>query len=165
MELDIKLKNKWSIYYHRMDEMSWDRNSYIKIFEFDTIVNYFKFKNSMNNLPSIYNGYYFFMKDNILPIWEDTNNTKGGSWNIKISKNDLQNVLNDILLHLLSNELLQHYNDTITGISVVPKKYNCIIKIWNNNNKICSNNLLNKRLNYLSLNDIVYKLHVDRNAK
>jgi translation initiation factor 4E len=160
--IDLKLQNRWTVWYHRMDEMSWEKESYIKIYEFDSVVDFYKFKNSIvNYLPSFFNGYYFFMKDDILPIWEDPNNKKGGSWNIKVQKQDLFTYLDEILLSLVSNEVLMHYNHTITGISIVPKRYNAIIKIWNNNNKICLANLIHKRLNFIPSNDISYRTHVD----
>ena len=43
---DCRLPNKWTVWYHKQDEIDWSISSYIKLFEFDTIVEYVRFKNS-----------------------------------------------------------------------------------------------------------------------
>ena len=37
-KIDIKLLNRWVVWYHKQDEPSWDRSTYLKIFSFETIL-------------------------------------------------------------------------------------------------------------------------------
>jgi hypothetical protein len=159
-QIDLKLKNSWKVWYHKQDEASWEENSYLPIYEFSTLRDFYGFMNSFIYLPQFLNGFYFIMRDDIKPVWEDERNKSGGCFSIKVAKENTDNYFWDIFTHMVSNELFTLYNDTITGISVVPKKYNAIIKIWNNNSNICSSHLLNKRLSYIVSTDITYRAHL-----
>ena len=75
-KIDIKLINRWVVWYHKQDEPSWDRSTYMKIFAFDSILEYISFFNSFSYLPQFLNGYFFFMKEGVMRIWEDDNNKK-----------------------------------------------------------------------------------------
>lgn len=160
ISIQLKLKNRWKVWYHKQDESSWEDSSYILIYEFSTLRDFFGFMNSFIYLPQFLNGFYFIMRDDIKPVWEDEYNKNGGCFSIKVAKENTDSYFWDIFTHIVSNELFTLYNDTITGISIVPKKYNAIIKIWNNNSNICSNHLLNKRLSYINATDITYRAHL-----
>jgi hypothetical protein len=157
--ITLRLKDSWTVWYHKQDDDNWDISSYIKIFEFSDLVSFFKFKNSFIYLPKFLNGFYFIMKSNIMPIWEDSNNHSGGCFSIRVSKDIVDYLFWDIFTHMICGSLLNNNNETINGISVVPKKYNAIIKIWNNNNKINSTYLFQKNYREISTNDISYRSH------
>jgi translation initiation factor 4E len=160
LSIDFRLKNSWKIWYHKQDEQVWDESSYLPIYEFSTIREFYAVMNSFVYLPKFINGYYFIMRDGIKPIWEDDRNKNGGCFSIKVAKENTENIFWDMFIHMLAGELFTHYNETITGISVVPKKYNAVIKIWNNNSNICSSHLLNKRLSHIPSTDITYRSHL-----
>ena len=84
----------------------------------------------VNNIPNIYIGLSFIMKENIFPVYEDPENINGGAWSFRILRKDLTQVWNDIVLSLLGNTLFDDM-DNINGISLNPK--NCVIKIWTKN--------------------------------
>jgi translation initiation factor 4E len=159
IKIDIKLLNKWVVWYHKQDEPSWDRNTYLKIFTFDSILEYVSFYNSFSCLPQFLNGYYFFMKEGVMPIWEDDNNKRGGCYNIKVSKENTDKVVWDILNHIIINQFLIQNNECINGMSIVPKKYNSLIKVWNNDNKVCLTTIFNSRLAYINQEDVFYRSH------
>ena len=48
----------------------------------------------------------------------------------------------------------------VNGISISPKKNFCIIKIWNNNSDKNSISLLNKTIDFLDMNEVLYSNHV-----
>jgi len=101
------------------------------------------------------------MKDGIQPIWEDTENKKGGCWSFKIIKKDIYNSWLELSIHLLGGYILKSTNDVsqINGISVSPKRSFCIIKIWNKDSKNSNNNLLSTNIPYLYICDSIYKSH------
>jgi hypothetical protein len=161
MSIIIPLKDKWTLWYHAQDNENWDESSYKNIYEFSDLVSYFKFQNSFIYLPQFLNGYYFLMRNDIMPIWEDSKNREGGCYSIRVNKDLVDQFFWDFFTHILCDSFLQKDNDTINGISVVPKKFNAIIKIWNNNSKVNSISLFHKHYRDYFINDISYRPHLD----
>ena len=56
-QIDLKLKNSWKVWYHKQDETSWEENSYLPIYEFSTLRDFFGFMNSFIYLPQFLNGF------------------------------------------------------------------------------------------------------------
>ena len=162
-----KLKSTWVLWYHNTNDKNWDLKSYINLYEFNDIDSFWKM---INTIEKYYNNYHndmlFLMKKNkndyIYPMWEDKYNKKGGYWSFKINKNDLHNIWLETMILLISESLLNDnlHNNNINGISISPKKNNCIMKIWNNNHNINDIKMLTeiKNINY---NEIIYKCHKD----
>jgi hypothetical protein len=159
IELDIPLPNKWTIWYHKQDEPSWETSSYIRIYDFNTIRGYVMFVNSFHHLPQFLNGYYFFMRDGIIPIWEDVSNRNGGCYNIKVQKDIIDKVMWDFMNLVILKNLMNKETDVINGISIVSKKYNALIKVWNSDKKMADSTSFNKVLAYLSPDDVSYRSH------
>jgi putative methionine-R-sulfoxide reductase with GAF domain len=44
-QIDLKLKNSWKVWYHKQDEASWEENSYLPIYEFSTLRDFYGFIN------------------------------------------------------------------------------------------------------------------------
>jgi hypothetical protein len=161
INIDINLLNNWTIWYHKQEEPNWDKNSYIRVAEIKTVLDFVKFKNSFIYLPQFLNGYYFFMKNNISPMWEDAANRDGGCFNIKVSKDIIDKSVWDILSYGIVEELVLQDKQAINGISVVPKKYNAIIKIWNNDKSLRNVKILNSDINFFKDDEIYYRSHLD----
>lgn len=118
------LSHAWSMWYHKLDDDHWNISSYRKVFTFNTVQDYWRMA---NNMPSVFSGMYFVMRENILPIYEDDSNLAGGVWSFRLVKRKLQDSWNMTLLHLIGNSLT---NDMlqINGVSINPK--NSVLKLW-----------------------------------
>ena len=158
---DCRLPNKWTVWYHKQDEIDWSISSYIKLFEFDTIVEYVRIKNSFKYLPQYLNGFYFFMVDDIPPQWEDPANLNGGCYYIPLPKDLTESNVWILLERGFLGELL--LDQKLYGISIVPKKYNSLIKIWNDDKSKGIVGLLRHNLNGIKTEDIYYRAHVENN--
>ena len=157
---DIPLKRQISVWYHKQDESSWEKDSYIMVYKITTIRSLIQFRNSFYILPQFLNGYYFFMFDDIFPKWEDPKNRNGGCYNINIPKDDVDEYVWETLYLLISERI----SETINGISIVPKKYNAILRLWNCD--VNRQDLANLRREYfrtLKDDDIYFRSHVDNN--
>ena len=161
INIDLNLPNKWTIWYHKQDEPNWDNDSYIRVAELETVLDFVKFKNSFMYLPQFLNGFYFFMKNGISPMWEDAKNRDGGCINIKVAKDIIDKSVWDVLSYGITDELVLQDKHTINGISVVPKKYNAIIKIWNNDKNLRNVKILNSDINFYKDDEIYYRSHLD----
>ena len=161
------LHSTWVLWYHDIKNTEWTLDSYIKVAEFNTIEDFWKLYTYINNKPQlITNGMFFLMRENILPIWEDTSNINGGYWSFKISIHSITHAWNEISMALIGENILKNRENmyTINGISISPKKNFCIIKIWNSekladtNIKNCTDSL-NKNILLFNFDEALYKEH------
>ena len=123
-----KLNSSWSIYIHDIFEKDWTLESYKKVYTIHTIEDFWLFVNNFNNFHKCL---FFVMRDDIKPVYEDEHNKNGGSYSYKVNHHELRNTF----LYTCASMLCEQLNKTdrtleINGISLVPKKNNCILKIW-----------------------------------
>jgi translation initiation factor 4E len=158
---DLKLNNKWTFWYHNPKDTEWGINSYIKLGNITNVSEFWQLMNSLDN-NIVENSMLFIMKDNIIPMWEDKNNCKGGSWSFKIYKNTIKQVWEDVCINIICDNITKNKSDTntINGISISPKKSFCILKIWNDNKNINNYKLLNNNIKNINLNESIYKPHI-----
>lgn len=123
-----ELDDTWNIWYHSSKNSSWNNQSYKKILSMENLYD-LKFFNDSININHLKTGMFFIMKNNIFPTWEDRENKNGCCISYKI----YDNIVRDKFLYLskiIMSEKFSVKNNTINGISIVPKKNYCIIKIW-----------------------------------
>ncbi len=167
-----KTHTAWTFWYHNPTDKNWDLNSYTKIYEFETLEDFFKVFNSWDEcLPHISEGMFFLMRkfgdDNYInPLWEDKYNRDGGFWSFKINKEDANTIWRDLSNYLVAEQMCRYVNDSmmINGISISPKRNFCILKIWNNDYKKCDKALLSNSIPNLSFSECMYKCHNDNIA-
>ena len=71
---NFNLKNKWVLWFHKVNDNNWSIESYLKVFELNT---YYDILFILKELENITSGMFFLMKDGIIPIFEDKNNING----------------------------------------------------------------------------------------
>ena len=118
------LGDSWSLWYHKLDDPSWDIQSYRKITTFSTVTDFWRVLNSAQPIST---GYYFIMKAGILPIYEDPANEKGCIWSFRIKRAKLEDIWLRVAVHMIGNTLYS-VRDEVNGISVNPN--NTVIKVW-----------------------------------
>lgn len=166
--MEDKLNSTWVLWYHNANDKNWDLNSYKNLNEFNTIEDFWKLINTINKYYNNYNNDMLFLmrkKENnyIYPMWEDKNNKNGGYFSFKINKNSLNHIWLDTIINLISENIT---NDTelneniVNGVSISPKKNNCILKIWIKNNKHNNVSIL-KKINNLDYDNVLFKSHND----
>jgi hypothetical protein len=157
-----KFASDWNLWYHH-ELNNWRVDGYRKIFHVKNIKDYWDLHNNIDCLGGITNQHFFLMRDNILPIWEDTFNRNGGSWSIKL--NDISNVFNvwiKLSSMMVGETIIKdekyRVNKLVVGLSINLRNSNvCIIKIWNKDSNANSTKLLHddiiKEFGY----NIIYK--------
>ena len=150
-----KLNNSWSLYYHLINNHNWEINSYVKMGTFDNleqiIENYKYIDDDICKKTML-----FLMRENINPIWEDINNINGACYSFKISNKIITNVWKNISYNLTAENILNENELLINGISISPKKFFCILKIWISDKKF---NKLKFKNDYLKNLDPIFKLN------
>lgn len=125
-----KLNTNYNLYFHDPYSYDWNLSSYEKLTDIKSIEDYSQIELLTREI--IHLGMFFTMRENVSPLWNETNNNY--SFSIKILKNDAMwywNYFNSLLLgeNLLKDKYVKKW-DILNGISISPKKNFCIIKIW-----------------------------------
>lgn len=144
--------DSWSIWYHSNSVRDWSIKGYNKLHTITTLSDFWSF---FNNLPTLDNGMFFVMKNDILPIWEAPENKDGGAWAIHVSPKKVHDYFINLTAEMLVNELVETHGESICGLSISPKFQGFSIKIWNNDvklqetTKFKSGQIVDNGLNYM----------------
>lgn len=129
-----KLTDKWTLWAHLPHNTDWSLKSYIPISTFDTLEETIAVSET---LPStlVENCMLFMMKKGINPIWEDPKNRNGGCFSYKILNKNVATAWNELTYRVVGCSISNSdaFVNSVTGITISPKKNFCIIKIWMNN--------------------------------
>jgi hypothetical protein len=145
-----KLYNNFTIWGHFTNE--WTPESYINIYKFNTIKQFWSILNKINEIYK--NGNIYLMKEDIKPLWE--NNVDGKRYSFKISVKESSFIWLELCMSFIGNYLLKENLDCISGIEFQknrPKNMS-IIKIW-----VKDNTELKFNVNFLNK----YKLIIQEN--
>jgi hypothetical protein len=160
-----KFNSEWNLWYHH-ELNNWRIDGYRKIFHLKNIKDFWDLHNNIDCLGGVTNQHFFLMRDNILPIWEDTANRNGGSWSIKL--NDISNVFNiwlKLATMMMGETIVKdekhRLSKLVVGLSINLRNQNtCIIKIWNRDASLQSIKLLNDEINKEFGYNIIYKKNI-----
>lgn len=132
MNKSIPLQQPWIWYFHDPHSNNWSKESYGYIGKVRTLQEYVVTERTVS--PYLPYAMFFFVRNNTFPSWDDESNRYGGVFNIKVGKQDVPQVWEDVMNRVLSNALWseEHAENhaMVTGVSISPKKYFCILKIW-----------------------------------
>lgn len=158
--LENALETPWVLWFHKTKDIDWSANSFIQLYEMRSIQDFWRlYSNWEECLPNIETNMYFIMRKGILPMWEDKHNITGGSWSVKITRNNVFSAWTELSMALIG-ETITDNNDLskiVNGISISPKKYFCIVKIWNNDNSYNTDDVISKNIPFLDLSKMLYK--------
>ena len=139
-----KLNNIWTMWIHYPYDNNWGINSYKKITNFSTLEDSIILIENINK-ELIEKSMIFFMKENIKPLWEDSNNINGGFISYKLNIDNVYIYFKKLVYYIICNNIIDNEDicNNINGISISPKKHFCIIKIWLGDFNKFNNTILN----------------------
>ena len=128
----------WTLYFHQADAEKWTLDTFVKVHtcvtweDVLTVIEEIGQNRFKNGLP-------FFMRGDTLPLWENHQNIRGGSYSVKVPADHVKEIFTTQLLHAMSGEAFIEPTNVCMGISMSPKKgtFN-ILKIWNSNSEKCN---------------------------
>jgi hypothetical protein len=155
-----KLKSKWNLWAHLPQDPDWTVKSYKKIYQFKTV---YEAIGITESLPDglVKNCMLFIMKDGITPMWEDPKNRNGGCFSYKVSNKNVFEVWRDLTYVLLGETISSNiqFVNSVTGITISPKKNFCIVKIWTTNCEHQNPQVVANDVKYLSAQGCLFKKH------
>tara|TARA_B100000497_G_scaffold113252_1_gene134850 strand:- start:178 stop:669 length:492 start_codon:yes stop_codon:yes gene_type:complete len=152
------LNDSWVMYFHDPYDIEWDTNSYKMIGQMSTVEDFIYYFKSFNNLFK--KGMFFIMRLDIMPQYEDELNINGGCFSFKIYPEDLEKRFFNLCTNVLGENIGKEddYINNINGISISPKKFYYIARIWIKNNKYAKKDLYNFDIPKYS--SLMYKNHI-----
>lgn len=121
----------WTLYFHQADAEKWTLDTFIKV---QTCVTWEDVLSVLEEIGQnrLKSGLPFFMKGDTLPLWENFQNIRGGSYSIKVPSDSAKEIFTTQLLHAMLGEGFNEQGNVCAGLSMSPKKgtFN-ILKIWN----------------------------------
>lgn len=155
-----KLKYKWNLWAHLPQDPDWSVKSYKKIYQFKTVEETIGITES---LPEglVKNCMLFIMKDGITPMWEDPKNRNGGCFSYKVSNKNVFEVWRDLTYVLIGESISANatFVNSVTGITISPKKNFCIVKIWMTNCDHQNPQVVTMDINNLTPQGCLFKKH------
>ena len=141
---NISLIDTYTLWYHGLNDKSWNLDSYKKMC---TITNVSEFWRMLNNFDKIgyRNRHLFLMKNDIKPMWEDENNKNGGVCSFKIEVHNSLEIYENLSTHMVLG-LISDIPSDINGISFCPKGNTVFVKVWNRNKNNDLSLMLNKTI-------------------
>jgi hypothetical protein len=151
------LKTKWVLWGHLQHDTNWNMDSYTQICTTTYVEDLVEL---LDKLPEkmLTNYMLFMMREGINPVWEDEQNKQGGCFSYKVDNKYVKDIWSELCCYILGNTIsTEPVNNTITGISISPKKSFCIIKIWMSSCKFQDASIMNVK--QLKLNNCLFKKH------
>lgn len=133
-QYDFKLIcDKYTLWFHSPNEESFDANTFKKVCDIMTSDDFLALNYALLKKDDLLlNGLFYFMKNDIQPVWNNDEHINGGSISWKIDKFDAIKCWINILNLFVSGKFDSMEQYGITGISINPKKNCNILKIWFN---------------------------------
>tara|TARA_B110001469_G_scaffold127742_1_gene150176 strand:+ start:2159 stop:2647 length:489 start_codon:yes stop_codon:yes gene_type:complete len=156
----IEINNSWSLWIHELNNKNWDNQSYKKIFDCENLYDYNILKKTIKT-QNLQNCMYFFMREDIIPMWEDPENRLGCCISFKVPLKDIKSEWDKLLLKIISEDIHINIDDfnKLNGISISPKKEFNIIKLWYREEVKSLESVINGYENYVTNSNSRIKKH------
>ncbi|UYV84954.1 hypothetical protein LAZ67_X004090 [Cordylochernes scorpioides] len=75
------------------------------------------------------------MRENIVPLWEDSANKNGGIWKMKVHKNFTEKIWIELLMAAIDEQFSDCLapGDEISGVTINIKEREDLVQLWNKN--------------------------------
>lgn len=155
-----RLEHKWNLWAHLPQDPDWTLASYKNIYQFKTIEETIGITEMLPH-DLVKNCMLFIMKDGITPMWEDSKNRNGGCFSYKVSNKNVFETWRDLTYILIGESLSSNamFVNSISGITISPKKNFCIVKIWMTNCNHQNPISITNDMKYLSPQGCLFKKH------
>jgi len=160
---DLIPTGPWTLYFHSADSDRWTLDTFVKVHTCNTWEDVLMVLEEVGQ-NRFKNGQPFFMRGDILPLWENHQNIRGGSYSIKVPSDNAKDVFTSQLLQAMLGVAFKEPGNACMGLSMSPKKgtFN-ILKVWNTNaEKFNASNGLTFVDPRCSESEVLYTPHIQK---
>lgn len=128
------LYKEWVLWAHLPHDTDWSLKSYKRIMKITTVEEMISLYRVIPE-KLVKNCMLFLMQDGVSPTWEDPKNRQGGCFSFKVTNKEVFNVWRMLSFTMVGETLANNPKilNSITGITISPKRTFCIVKIWLSN--------------------------------
>lgn len=154
-----ELSDSWTLWAHLPHNTDWSLKSYISISTFSTVEETIAVTESLPK-ALVENCMLFMMKKGITPMWEDPKNREGGCFSYKVLNKNVYTAWKELTYSLVGCSISEKtsFINSVTGITISPKKNFCIVKIWMKNCEHQNPNVVNS-IKGLQAHGCLFKKH------
>jgi hypothetical protein len=128
-----RLPSSWQLWAHLPHDTDWSMTSYTPVMKLSHAEEIVALTHALPE-KLVTNCMLFFMREDVLPTWEDPKNREGGCFSYKVPNKAVAETWKELWM-LLAGESIGDMASDVTGLSVSPKKGFCVMKIWMTNSK------------------------------
>ena len=155
------LSSSWSIWVHYLKDMDWSQKSYINIHTCLNLEEIIAFHETIILSENVLRKYMlFFMKESILPMWEDASNRLGGCFWFTIPIENVCIKWKTILYTIIGNTISDNpkFIEDISGVVLSPKKNYYIVQLWMKSREYSITDICSS-IQKVADNNIIFKTH------
>jgi hypothetical protein len=152
----------WVLYHHPMAETKWTLSTFKTV---ATMSTWREFWSVMETLRSstLSDSMFFLMRKGIDPLYENYQNIRGGSYSLRISKDQAGECFLVYAIAMMMGDATTETMNTINGMSISPKRGFSILKVWNTDcTKFKDPAELKLHWEGLHASEILYTPHVEK---
>lgn len=153
----------WTLYFHQADAERWTLDTFVKVHTCNTWEDVLHVIEEVGQ-ARFKNGLPFFMRGDILPLWENHQNIRGGSYSLKVPSDAAKEVFSAMVIQAMLGNAFKEEGNQVMGLSMSPKKgtFN-ILKVWNQNaEKFNANDGLTFVDSRCQESEVLYTPHVQK---
>lgn len=132
MQEEHYLHDIWTAYFHDPSLPDWTTRSYVRLCDVSSVEDFASLRQAL--LDKVPNGMFFLMREHVFPCWDDKHNIDGGCLSVKLPKAMAEGFWNDLCARVLGEVLWIQQSaggdSPVNGVSISPKTYYSIIKVW-----------------------------------
>lgn len=162
------LHSTWVLWSHPPASVCdrWDIDSYVLHGKVSTVEDFWNIFNGMKSLvnPDM----WFFMRENIPPIWEHNINKAGGRYKFKVTGNQVDNTFLNLCVHLVTENICLDGRDSIfiSGVSVSPKQKDLsTVSIWDIDSSVNDSKKFASNIKGIDFETGLYDVHVGSKSR
>jgi hypothetical protein len=120
----------WVLYHHPMAEKKWTLSTFQKVATMATWREFWAVIEALRS-SSLGESMFFLMREKVDPLYENSQNIRGGSYSLRISKDQAGECFLVYAIAMMMNDATTDASNVINGMSISPKRGFSILKIWN----------------------------------
>lgn len=154
------LSDKWALWAHLPHDTDWSISSYKLIYTMGSVQETIAVTETLPEIL-VKNCMLFLMRDGIKPIWEDPKNRAGGCFSYKVSNKNVYEVWKELTYVVVGDTVSSQpsFVNSVSGITISPKKNFCVIKIWMSNCNNQNPNIVTDSVKGISPQGCIFKKH------
>jgi hypothetical protein len=126
------LNHSWCLWGHLPQNSDWSLSSYVKIHTFNTVEDIIALNETLEASDVLIKYCMLFLsREDIEPTYEDPKNRNGGYFSYKVTNKMVIETWKQFTYSIVGETVSKNnsFNNSITGLTISPKKNFCIIKL------------------------------------